>query len=79
MPTQKRCWQLFAMNRCPFDVMLGAYITAEVNNDECPWGGVYSPEQLLANKEDNKTGSDHSTDRADQCLSGYCQLGIPWQ
>ena len=38
-----------------FDVMLGAYITAEVNNDECPWGGVYSPEQLLANKEDNKT------------------------
>lgn len=36
-----------------FDVMLGAYITAEVNNPECPWGGVYSPEQLLANKEDN--------------------------
>lgn len=36
-----------------FDVMLGAYITAEVNNPECPWGGVYSPEQLLANKEEN--------------------------
>ena len=36
-----------------FDVMLGAYITAEVNNPECPWRGVYSPEQLLANKEDN--------------------------
>ena len=35
------------------DVMLGAYITAEVNNEECPWGGVYSPEQLLANKEHN--------------------------
>ncbi len=37
-----------------FDVMLGAYITAEVNNEECPWGGVYSPEQLLANKEHNR-------------------------
>ena len=37
-----------------FDVMLGAYITAEVNNEECPWGGTYSPEQLLANKEDNR-------------------------
>ena len=38
----------------PFDVMLGAYITAEVDNPECPWGGVYPPEQLLANKHDNK-------------------------
>jgi exo-beta-1,3-glucanase (GH17 family) len=36
-----------------FDIMLGAYITAEVNNPECPWGGVYSVEQLLANKQDN--------------------------
>ena len=34
----------------PFDVMLGAHITAEVDNPECPWGGVYPPEQLLANK-----------------------------
>ena len=38
----------------PFDVMLGAYITAEVDNPECPWGGVYPPEQLLANKGENK-------------------------
>ena len=38
----------------PFDVMLGAYITAEVDNPECHWGGVYQPEQLLANKQDNK-------------------------
>jgi exo-beta-1,3-glucanase (GH17 family) len=39
----------------PFDVMLGAYISAEVDNPECPWGGVYPPEQLLANKRDNKS------------------------
>lgn len=38
----------------PFDVMLGAYITAEVDNPECPWGGVYPPEELLANKQENK-------------------------
>jgi len=36
-----------------FDVMLGAYITAEVSNPECPWGGVYAPEELLVNKQDN--------------------------
>jgi exo-beta-1,3-glucanase (GH17 family) len=38
----------------PFDVMLGAYITAEVDNPNCPWGGEYSPEQLLANREHNR-------------------------
>ncbi len=36
-----------------FKVMLGAYIVAEVNNFGCPWGGSYSEEQLLTNKEIN--------------------------
>lgn len=34
-------------------VMLGAYITAEMNNFGCPWGGVYSEEVLEKNKEQN--------------------------
>ncbi len=33
-----------------FDVMLGAYIVAEVNNYECPWGGMYANVVLDANK-----------------------------
>lgn len=38
-----------------FKVMLGAYITAEMNNFNCPWnGGVYSPEQLEKNTADNE-------------------------
>lgn len=36
-----------------FKVMLGAYIGAEMNNFACPWGGVYSEGQLIANKENN--------------------------
>ena len=36
-----------------FKVMLGAYIVAEVNNFGCPWGGSYSEEQLLENKDIN--------------------------
>ncbi|WP_171597221.1 glycosyl hydrolase [Marinifilum caeruleilacunae] len=36
-----------------FQVMLGAYIGAEMNNFACPWGGVYSEGQLIANKEHN--------------------------
>lgn len=37
-----------------FKVMLGAYIIAEVNNPNCPWGGgVYTDEQLVLNKVAN--------------------------
>jgi exo-beta-1,3-glucanase (GH17 family) len=34
-----------------FKVMLGAYLGAEVNNFGCPWGGVYSEQQLDDNVE----------------------------
>ncbi len=38
----------------PFDVMLGAYIMAEKNNPECPWGGVYPNSQLAINTKLNQ-------------------------
>jgi exo-beta-1,3-glucanase (GH17 family) len=34
-------------------VMLGAYITAEMNNFGCPWGGTYSEKQLDKNRKHN--------------------------
>ncbi|WP_020403141.1 glycosyl hydrolase family 17 protein [Gracilimonas tropica] len=38
-----------------FKVMLGAYIEAEMNNFNCPWGGgVYSEEELELNASQNK-------------------------
>ncbi len=36
-----------------FKVMLGAYIGAERNNFGCPWGAVYTEDQLKKNKKDN--------------------------
>ena len=42
----------------PFDVMLGAYVTAEVSNENCPWGGFYSEEQLHSNKQHNQQQID---------------------
>lgn len=37
-----------------FQVMLGGYIIAEVNNHACPWGGgVYSDEELEENRKAN--------------------------
>ncbi|MFT5876424.1 MAG: exo-beta-1,3-glucanase (GH17 family) [Salibacteraceae bacterium] len=38
----------------PFNVMLGAYIVAEVNNKECPWGGEYDEDVLENNKKLNQ-------------------------
>ena len=40
-------------------VMLGAYIEAEENNPNCPWGGgVYTPSQLAENKKSNQQKMD---------------------
>lgn len=38
-----------------FKIMMGAYIEAEMNNFGCPWGGVYSEEQLQLNQQSNYT------------------------
>lgn len=34
-------------------IQLGAYIGAEVNNFNCPWGGVHSEDKLTSNKQFN--------------------------
>ncbi|MFZ4522566.1 MAG: hypothetical protein ACOYNC_12730 [Bacteroidales bacterium] len=36
-----------------FKVMLGAYIGAELNNFGCPWGTIFSEEELEQNTKDN--------------------------
>ena len=47
--------EVISQENLPFQIMLGAYIVAEMNNFGCPWGGgVYTEEQLLENKKQNK-------------------------
>ena len=38
----------------PLQVMLGAYVGAEVSNPNCPWGGEHDPSVLKANKRSNQ-------------------------
>lgn len=45
--------EVIQKEKLDFKVMLGAYISAEMNNFGCPWGGSYSEEQLNENKERN--------------------------
>jgi len=47
--------EVIEQEKLPFQVMLGAYIVAEMNNFACPWGGgVYTEKQLEVNKVKNR-------------------------
>lgn len=51
----QRVLEVIRQENMPFKVLLGAYIVAEMNNFNCPWGGgVYSEEQLYKNKQKNR-------------------------
>lgn len=59
----------------PFQVMLGAYIVAEMNNFGCPWGGgVYTEEQLVENKIKNHNQIKKLIDLANQYPTIICTL-----
>jgi exo-beta-1,3-glucanase (GH17 family) len=44
---------VITQEKLDFKVMLGAYIVAEKNNFNCPWGGTYSEDVLKENKVKN--------------------------
>ncbi len=52
-PHAERVLQVIRKDRLPMQVMLGAYLGAEMNNFGCPWGGTYSEEQLAASQAAN--------------------------
>lgn len=52
-PHAERVLQVIEHDGLPFQVMLGAYLGAEMNNMGCPWGGTYSEEQLQASRAEN--------------------------
>lgn len=45
--------EVIRTEKLDFKVLLGAYIMAEMNNFGCPWGGTYSEEVLLFNRQRN--------------------------
>ena len=54
----ERVLQVIEEDRLPFQVMLGAYLGAEVNNFGCPWGATYTEEQLEASRAENDAEID---------------------
>jgi len=52
-PHADRVLQVISEDRLPLQVMLGAYLGAEMNNFGCPWGATFTEEQLEANQAEN--------------------------
>jgi exo-beta-1,3-glucanase (GH17 family) len=50
----ERVLQVIREDRLPMQVMLGAYLGAEMNNFGCPWGGIYDEQALDANRCENE-------------------------
>jgi len=50
----ERVLQVIREDRLPFQVMLGAYLGAEMNNFGCPWGATYTEQQLVDNRRENE-------------------------
>jgi exo-beta-1,3-glucanase (GH17 family) len=50
----ERVLQVIQEDGLDLQVMLGAYLGAEMNNFGCPWGGTYSEEALEASTLENK-------------------------
>ena len=53
-PHGERVLEVIRREGLDFQVMLGAYLGAEMNNFGCPWGGTYSEEQLEASIAENE-------------------------
>jgi exo-beta-1,3-glucanase (GH17 family) len=49
----ERVLQVIREDGLPFQVMLGAYLGAEMNNFGCPWGGTHDEATLDANRAEN--------------------------
>ncbi len=56
----ERVLRVIEREKLPFTIMLGAYIGAEINNPNCPWGGVYSEQTLERNRQKNKEELDRA-------------------
>ena len=52
-PHAERVLEVIRRDGLDFQVMLGAYLGAEVNNPGCPWGATYSDEALAASRAEN--------------------------
>jgi exo-beta-1,3-glucanase (GH17 family) len=62
----ERVLQVIRSDRLDFEVLLGAWLAAEVSNPRCPWGGVFSDAELTANMTANDAEIERLIDLAER-------------
>lgn len=62
----ERVLQVILEDGLDFQVMLGAYLGAEMNNFGCPWGGIYSDEALQSSTLANQFEIDRLVNLANR-------------
>lgn len=72
-PHAETVLEVIRREKLPLQVMLGMGLAAEVSNYNCPWGGIYSDDQLRANRIANLAELERmialSTDYHDEVLA----------
>lgn len=66
----ERVLEVIREDKLPFQVMLGAYLGAEMNNFGCPWGVTYTEAQLEASQREN----DAEIERLIALAGRYCDI-----
>lgn len=75
-PFAKTVLEVIKDHKMEFGVLLGAYIEAEMNNFNCPWGGVHSESQLEGNKALNRRKMHTLIEWANHYQDIVCMLSV---
>lgn len=74
-PHAETTLEVIRKEKFDFQILLGAYIEAEMNNFGCPWGGgVYSEAQLEENQKKNQKKINRLIELANQYPEIICAL-----
>ena len=68
--------EVIQQEQLDFKILLGAYIGAELNNLDCPWGGAYSEDELVENAEQNLSRIQTLIRLANQYPDSICALSV---
>lgn len=61
--------KVISQEKLDMKVMIGVCLAAEISNENCPWGGIYSKEQLKENKKENERQINRLSDLANRYKS----------
>lgn len=75
-PHAETVLQVICNEKLPLQVMLGMGLAAEVSNYNCPWGGIFSDEELRANRLSNRAELERMIDLSNNYPKEVLALSI---